>query len=109
MEEEKVDDDHYQDPSDSPFFGDEVKSRVEYHGLSRDHGVPANDYKGCADVVVAAKVKELQQEPRGMNRNSPRSNQKAPEIEPRTSLEGAEDHNVDLNDVVDSRPFAILV
>lgn len=54
MEDEKVDNDHCQHPSDSSLVGNEMKSGIEDHGLASDHCVPTDYHEGRTDVVVPA-------------------------------------------------------
>lgn len=99
MEEEEVDDNHSQNPSYSLSIDEQMESRVEDYGLPSNHSVPSNDHEGGTDVVVAAKIEELQQEPSCMHRYAPRSNKKAPKVKSCTSPKGGEDPKLDLKDI----------
>jgi len=99
MEEEEVEDNHSQNPSYSPSINEQMESGVEDHGLPSNHSVPANNHEGGTDVVVAAKIEKLQQEPNRMHRYAPRSNKKAPKVKSCTSPKGGEDPKLDLKDI----------
>jgi hypothetical protein len=99
MEEEEIDDNHSQNPPYSLSIDEQMESRVEDYGLPSNHSVPSNDHEGGTNVVVAAKIEELQQEPSCMHRYAPRSDKEAPKVKSFPSPKGGEDPKLYLKNI----------
>jgi hypothetical protein len=60
MKKEHVDDNHVENPFDLFFVtDDEVKSRIEYERLARNHSIPADGNQSNRNVVVFPDLEEL--------------------------------------------------
>lgn len=101
MEEENVDDNHVENPSDLFFIADdEVKSRIEYKRLARNHSIPADGNESNRDIVIFPDLEELHEKCQCVYHDSPWGCQQAIKVKPATSLEGEPDDHVEIDNVI---------
>lgn len=79
-----------------------MQTRVQHQRLPGDHGAPAEDDQGCVeggDVVCDVEV--LQDEADGVDSDAPGGEEEAPEVEACAALEGEEEEEGELDDIVE--------
>jgi hypothetical protein len=63
MKKENIDDNHIENPSN--FFliaDDEMKSRIEYKRLARNHSIPSDCNESDGDIVIFPDLEKFHQE-----------------------------------------------
>ena len=101
MAQDCVGDDHAKDAAeDGGVVHQQVQARVEDEGLPGHHAVPAEDVH-CGEADTDEAQEGLGQGGHGLRDDAPGGDEEGPEVQAGAALEGAEEDEVELDDVVE--------
>lgn len=106
MKTNGIDNDHCKNCAEDPLLShNKMKPRIQDHGLTGDHAIPANGDNSDCNVVVNGLIarnqaKEFEEESEGMQHTAITGYQKRPEVQASMSFKGEEDLDIELGDVV---------
>lgn len=96
-----VHDDHGEDQSErSLLTHDQMQAGVQHDRLAGDHGIPADSDDGDGEVFIGGDGKELEHEAEGVQGGPIRRDEERPKVKAAMSLEGEEDLDVELDDII---------